>query len=157
MSTWKDIFSFLFEKEYIEISAPLSRRKSIRKIVFPKTKKPLFTPLEKSLKKRSSLKGLTKKTKPRPQAVAKEISKPKEVAAGEVTHFFEKIQVAVVKAKKDIAVGDKLRFKGLHTDFIETVKSMQIDHKDVAKAKKGEEFGLKLQKPARVKDTCFFV
>ncbi|MDP8266469.1 MAG: hypothetical protein P9M07_05925 [Candidatus Aceula meridiana] len=146
MPIFKDILSFFLEKEYIEVTPSPSSRKSIRKRVLPKIKKPVFS---KRARPRSKVKA-AQKSIPKPK-------EPKEILAGEVTHFFAKIQVAVVKAKKDIAVGDQLHFKGSSVDFIQVVKSMQIDHKDVGKAKKGEEFGLKTKKLVRVTDSCFFV
>lgn len=78
-----------------------------------------------------------------------------ELLAGEVTHFFDKIQVCVLKVKNPLKVGDILHFQGSATDFIQEISSMQIDHQQVVAAKKGDEIGLKVKNPVRVGDQVF--
>jgi hypothetical protein len=56
---------------------------------------------------------------------------------GKVTHYFDKIGVAVIDLKKELKVGDKIQFKGPSTDFTQAVESMQIDKKPIPKASKG--------------------
>jgi len=69
----------------------------------------------------------------------------KEAEVGEVTHYFGKIGVAVVKATKSaIKKGDTLHFVGGSADFDETVDSMQVDHADVDEIAKGKEGGIKV-------------
>jgi len=74
---------------------------------------------------------------------------------GSVTHFYSHLSVAVVKLNKDIKVGDEIRVKGHTTDFTQKVESMQIDHKEVEEAKKGQEIGLKLADRVREHDKLF--
>jgi len=78
-----------------------------------------------------------------------------EKPIGEVTHFFGNIGVAIVKFSKPVEVGVKLRFHGATTDFSETVGSMQFDHKEVEKAKKGQEVGIKVKERVREGDQVF--
>ena len=85
----------------------------------------------------------------------KKEKKSKEEEIGKVTHFFKNIDVAIVKAKKPIAKGDELHFKGATTDFTQKVGSMQVDHKEIEKAKKGDEFGTKVDDRVRQGDTVF--
>ena len=74
----------------------------------------------------------------------------KEKLIGEITHFFGKIKVAVIKLKGPLSVGDKIRIVGGEdTDFTQTVKSMEKDHKKIQKASSKSEIGLKLSKKAR--------
>lgn len=91
----------------------------------------------------------------------KTASAPKKEKAekliGEVTHFFGGIEVAIVKCKAPIAVGDTLHFKGATTDFTLTVKSMQYDHKTIEKAKKGQEVGIKIDEKVRENDEVYSV
>lgn len=68
---------------------------------------------------------------------------------GKVTHYFDEIGVAIIKAGKAIAVGDNVAFKGGKTDFIQTISSMQLDHKPIEKAKAGQEFGVKVDQEVR--------
>ena len=74
---------------------------------------------------------------------------------GTVTHYFGNLGVAIVKFNKLISVGAKLKFKGATTDFEEVVKSMQFDHKEIDKAKKGQEVGIKVKDKVREGDVIF--
>ena len=58
---------------------------------------------------------------------------------GEVTHYFNKLEVAIVKFNKSVSVGDSVQFKGATTDFTHKIDSMQVDHEEADKAKKGQE------------------
>lgn len=76
--------------------------------------------------------------------------KIKEKLVGEITHYFGKIGVAVIKLKDSLKVGDEIRIVGgLATDFTQTVKSMEIEHKKIKIAKKGQEVGLKVKEKVR--------
>jgi len=81
--------------------------------------------------------------------------KKKEEEVGKVSHFFNNISVAIVKAGKAIAKGDELHFKGATSDFTQKVESMQIEKKEIEKAKKGNEFGMKVDDRVREGDTVF--
>jgi len=74
----------------------------------------------------------------------------KQKQIGEVTHYFSNISVAVVNLKSGLAVGDEIRIVGgEETDFNQTVDSMEVDHKKVAKAKKGDDVGMKVNEKVR--------
>ena len=74
--------------------------------------------------------------------------KPKPIA--KVTHYFSNIKVAVVKLLAPLSVGDKVRITGGEdTDFKQTVKSIESEHKKVKKSKKGAEVGIKVDKKVR--------
>ena len=50
-----------------------------------------------------------------------------ETEIGGITHFFPKINVAVLEVKKEsLSVGDTIHIKGSHTDLTQKVQSMQI-------------------------------
>ncbi|MEE8131468.1 MAG: hypothetical protein V3T98_00185 [Candidatus Paceibacterota bacterium] len=74
---------------------------------------------------------------------------------GEVTHYFGNIGVAIVKFKKEVKLGETVNFKGAHTDFTQTIESMQYDHKEIEKAKKGQEVGIKVSEKVREGDEVF--
>ncbi|MBN2421749.1 hypothetical protein JXB41_00860 [Candidatus Woesearchaeota archaeon] len=77
---------------------------------------------------------------------------------GEITHFFNKINVAVVKLTKgSLSVGDKIRIKGATTDFEQGVDSMQVDHANIDKADIGKELGMKVAQPVRQHDIVYKV
>lgn len=81
----------------------------------------------------------------------------KEKLIAYATHYFSKIRVAVLKMKDTLEINNKIRIKGFTTDFIQTVSSMQIDHKPVKIAKKGQEVGLLVKGKVRHKDKVYKV
>ncbi|MCX6760082.1 MAG: hypothetical protein NTW46_01950 [Candidatus Nealsonbacteria bacterium] len=69
---------------------------------------------------------------------------------GKVTHYFSNIGVAVVSLESSLAVGDEIRIVGgEETDFNQPVGSMEVDHKKVDKAKKGDDVGMKVNEKVR--------
>jgi len=68
----------------------------------------------------------------------------------EVTHFFDHISVAVLELKGALKVGEKIAFFDKENKLFEQViDSMQVDHKPVQLAKKGEAIGLKVLHPVK--------
>lgn len=81
-----------------------------------------------------------------------------EKETGKVTHYFTKIGVGVIKIEKGaLNVGDKIHIKGATTDFEQNISSMQIEHEQVEKAKKGQSIGLKVEQPVRENDKVYKV
>jgi len=113
-------------------------RKKVKKKISPKVKK-------KSPKKRSSKKKLLKPLK----------KTPEEKEIGIVTHYFGKISVGIIKLKSTLRVKERIHIKGKHDDFTQTVKSMQINHKDVSMAGKGSEIGIKVLQPVHENDRVY--
>lgn len=73
--------------------------------------------------------------------MVKKIEKP----IGKITHYFSNIGVAVIDLASTLKVGDTIRIVGgEETDFEQEVKSIQIDHKEVKSAKKGDSMGMKV-------------
>ena len=63
---------------------------------------------------------------------------------GKVTHYYDKIGVAIVELDGTLSVGDKVRFvRGGEDLFEQEVDSIQIEHEKVDSAKKGDVVGLK--------------
>ncbi|OGG37993.1 hypothetical protein A2116_02360 [Candidatus Jorgensenbacteria bacterium GWA1_49_17] len=81
----------------------------------------------------------------------KDESKP----IGQVTHYYGGIGVAIIKFKKGMKVGDRVRFRGATSDFEETIKSMQFNHEDIKEAKKNQEVGIKVGDKLREGDEVF--
>lgn len=86
---------------------------------------------------------------------AKEEDLGKEI--GKVTHYYTKIGVTVIELTDTIKVGDTIRIKGATSDFTQTVDSMQIEHKNVEEAKKGQSIGLKVPEHTREHDVVYKV
>lgn len=107
-------------------------------------RKPAKKKVIKPALKNKVIKKTLKKVKP--------VKKPKENIIGLITHYFPKVQAAVIKLKSTVNVGETLKFKGHTTDFNQTIASMQIDHVSVSSAKKGEEIGLLVNSRVREHD-----
>jgi hypothetical protein len=81
---------------------------------------------------------------------------PKGVLSGQVTHYFSKIMVCVIKVTHvSFSVGDQLRIQGSAGGFTQKVVSLQIESQDVRVAPKGQLVGLKVAQPTRVGDKVF--
>ncbi len=69
---------------------------------------------------------------------------------GEIIHYFGDIKVAIIRLSDNLKVGEKIRVAGgENTDFTQEVKSIEVEHEKIEKAKKGQEVGVKLNKKAR--------
>jgi len=77
------------------------------------------------------------------------------VEIGRITHFFPKIDVAVIELKAALSVGDTIVIKGPTTDFEQPVDSMQIEHKNIQKAEQGQSIGLKVTQRVRETDAVY--
>lgn len=73
----------------------------------------------------------------------------KEVPIGVVSNYFDHVSVAAIKLKNGLKKGDTIRVVGGTMDFEQKVESMQIQHKTVLEAKKGDEIGIKLNEKVR--------
>ena len=83
------------------------------------------------------------------------LSEENIIEVGHVTHFFSKINVAVVDLTESLAVGDSILVKGPTTDFEQVVESMQIEHANIPKAEAGQSIGLKMAEQARERDVVY--
>jgi putative protease len=76
-------------------------------------------------------------------------------AIGKITHFFSKISVAVVELSGEVSVGDEISIEGPSTNVRQKIDSMQIEHKNIDKAVKGQSIGLKVMDKVREGDTVY--
>lgn len=69
-----------------------------------------------------------------------------DLKVGKVTHYYDKIGVAIVELGGSLSVGDKIKFsRGGEDVFEQTVDSIQIEHEQKESAAKGEVVGLKVE------------
>lgn len=130
----------------------------LRTIRTAKVVRPVKLIKKPKLKKLVAPKKPVKKNKPLIKKTAKPtVSKKIEKPIAEITHFYDKIKVAVLKVYSPIKEGDVIRIVGAQGDFKQPVKSMQIDHQTVQIAKKGADVGLKLSKSAKPGDKVYLV
>ena len=80
----------------------------------------------------------------------------KDQEIGYVSKYFGQISVAAIEITAGkLKVGDTIHVKGHTTDLKEEVLSMQIEHKAVESAKKGDSIGIKVSDKVRRKDKIF--
>jgi len=139
----KNKVASLKRKKRAFVLRPKPAARKIKRIV---KVKPLLKPAK--IKKSKSISALPKVSKP--------LKTPKPIVVARVTHFFDKIQVAILKVQTPMKVGDMIRFQGLKTDFAQRIDSMQIDHQQILVAKKNDEIGLKVKLSVSVGDMVFF-
>jgi len=123
-----------------------------------KTKKAVKRPVKKA-KKKAVAKKPAAKAKKKPAKKASSIPSGASLEeAGVITHFFPKVDAAVVKLTKGaISVGDTIVIKGHTSDFKEKVQSIQLDHVPIQDAEKGMEIGLKVKAKVREHDVVYKV
>lgn len=77
---------------------------------------------------------------------------------GKVVHYYDKLGVAIVDlASGGIKAGDEVKFKRGDEEFTQKIESLQVDHKEVDSVKKGDSFGLKVDKPTKVGTEVYLV
>jgi putative protease len=78
-----------------------------------------------------------------------------EKRIGHLTHFYDRICVAVLSLTDVLAVGDQVHIKGHSTDFAQEVLSMEIEHQKVIDVEPGDEVALKVIQPAKKGDVIY--
>lgn len=65
---------------------------------------------------------------------------------GKITHYYEKIRVAVMQISDTLSVGDCITYETETGEYDQVVDSMEIERTPVFKAQRGDDIGIKLQK-----------
>jgi putative protease len=68
---------------------------------------------------------------------------------GEVTHYFGRIEVAIIKLSGNLETDDLIQITGGGTDFQQKVKSMEIEHQKVKRAKAKQVIGLRVDQKVK--------
>ena len=74
---------------------------------------------------------------------------------GRVSHFFGRINVAIIEVTDIISVGDRILIKGPTTDIEQTIDSMEIEHTKVKQAEAGQSIGMKVNARVRENDIVY--
>ena len=81
-----------------------------------------------------------------------------EKLIGKITHYFGHISVGIIKIENgELNVGDTIHIKGHTSDFTQQVVSMQIEHEQIQKAKKGDDIGIKVDEKVHEHDEVYLV
>jgi translation elongation factor EF-1alpha len=76
---------------------------------------------------------------------------------GVVTHFFDRIQVAVVLLENELYLDDWILVYGPRTQIRQQVLSMQVNHQPIDKAEPGDEVAIKINDVAREGDDIYLI
>lgn len=102
-------------------------------------------------KKKTVAKGAKKTVEKEAAPEAEDLGKE----LGKVTHFYDKISVAIIDLSDKLVVGETVRVKGHTTDFEQAIDSMEVDHASVEDAKKGDVIGVKVSEKVREGDRVY--
>jgi hypothetical protein len=80
-----------------------------------------------------------------------------DVRVATVTHYYNRIGVAVLQLSGDLNVGDTISILGHTTDFTQEVLSMEIEHQKIQSAGSNLEVALKVMGPVREGDKVYKV
>ena len=80
-----------------------------------------------------------------------------DTKVGTITHYFDKIGVAVVDLSDVLKVGDTIKISGRGEEFTMSVDSMQEEHEQIQEAKKGQAVGMKVSQPVKDGDEVYKV
>jgi hypothetical protein len=110
-------------------------------------------------KKKPAKKTAAKKSFKKKSAFVKTSADKKNLTlVGVVTHYYDKIKVAIFKVKSPIQIGQKLRFSNTEgTIFEQPIISIQINHESVKKAKKGAVIGMKVKKQVHENNKVYLI
>ncbi len=134
-----------------------SKKKSVKKPVkkVKRAVKPVKKVLKKVVKKLVKKQAVKPTLKPVKQTTIKLPASLQPV--GVVTHFFDKISVAIIKLNKNLKLGSRIRIEGHGSSFEQTITSMQEDYKPLQEAKAGEEVGIKVNQSVKEGDAVYLV
>ena len=80
-----------------------------------------------------------------------------EKLIGKITHYYGKLEVAIIELAEALKVGQTVHFKGAHDDFTQEVKELQYEHAAIAEGKPGQQVGIKVDQKVHENDQVFVV
>lgn len=79
------------------------------------------------------------------------------IKVGKISHYYDKIGVAVIDVVKPIKVGDKIKIIGHDKEFTQDIVSLQMEHMSIEKAKAKVSVGMKVDRPVKDGDEVYKV
>jgi U32 family peptidase len=80
-----------------------------------------------------------------------------DIRIGKVTHYYNRIGVAVIVLSGELKLGDTIHMLGRYTELTQKVYSLEIEHKKQQVVKAGQEVALQVDEPVRIGDVVFKV
>ena len=75
-----------------------------------------------------------------------------------MVHYYDKLGVAIIDLDKgSLKVGDEVKFKRGEEELSQKIESLQVDHQPVEEVKKGDSFGVKVDKSVKVGTEVYLV
>ena len=78
-----------------------------------------------------------------------------ETKIGQITHFYDRISVAVLRLTDRLQIGDRVRIRGHTTDFVQDVASIEIEHQKQDSVGPQDEAALKVIESVRKGDSLY--
>ncbi len=80
-----------------------------------------------------------------------------DILIGKVTHYYNRISVAVIELVGELRVGEQIAILGHTTEFAQPVESLEIEHHKIQSAGSGQEVALKVWEAVRAGDLVYKV
>jgi putative protease len=76
-------------------------------------------------------------------------------AIGKVSHYFGHLSVAAVQLQAPLLVGERIHIRGHTTDIVQTVTTMEVEHRPVERAGPGDDVALHVDDHVREHDGIY--
>lgn len=76
---------------------------------------------------------------------------------GKVTHYFDRISVAVIRLEADLYVDDWIRIEGRRTELEQQIASMEVERQPIDKGEPGEEVAIKVERVVHEGDDVYLI
>ncbi|MEK7544405.1 MAG: hypothetical protein AAB557_06040 [Patescibacteria group bacterium] len=81
-----------------------------------------------------------------------------DIQIGKVTHYYDKISVAVITVmNQPLKVGDTVKISGHDNEFIQTIQSLQMEHNQMTSVPVGETCGVRVDQSVKSGDVLYLV
>lgn len=79
----------------------------------------------------------------------------REFPVGVIVHYYARLGVGVIELEEPLLEGDEIHIEGHTTDFEQTVRSMEINHRRIRTAWPGDSVALLVEQRVRPGDRLF--
>lgn len=85
-------------------------------------------------------------------------SMPTAKQIGKITHYYDKIGVAIIELLQELKAGDMIKIVNRDgSEFTQAVSSIQLEHQPIEKANKGQSVGVKVDQKVKENDLVYAV
>jgi hypothetical protein len=78
-----------------------------------------------------------------------------ETLVGKISHYYNKLNVAIIDLAAPLNVGQTVHIKGAHDDFTQVIGEMQFELHSIESGKKGQSVGIKVSQKVHENDQVF--